>query len=110
MSKDLTAIYLTASALPDHFAEHGRKVLMEAMGGGPIISVSRKPLQFGDRQLLDDRPKCLSNIYFQMLRAAKLAATEYVATAEDDCLYHASHFTFFRPKPDEFAYDQNRMG
>ena len=81
----------------------------------PVIAVTRKTQGFfrtaGEtRMLLDDRPKSLSNIYWQMLQAAKLATTDYVATAEDDCLYHASHFTFCRPPLDTFAYDQNRMG
>jgi hypothetical protein len=44
-----------------------------------------------------------------MLRAAKLATTKYVAVAEDDTLYHETHFTFHRPADDVFAYDQNRM-
>ncbi len=108
MSKDLTVIYLSASALPDPFAEYVRDVLKEAIGDLPMISVSRKPLDFGIN-LLDEEPKCLSNIYRQLLRAANVATTEFVAVAEDDCLYEKSHFTFFRPKPDEFAYDQNRF-
>lgn len=109
MPEDITAIYLTASALPDRFAEYVRSVLLKAIPESQIISVSRKPLKFGAINLLDEEPKRLSNIYFQMLRAAKLATTEYVAVAEDDCLYEASHFTFYRPDPDTFAYDQNRF-
>ncbi len=109
MEKDLTIVYLTASQLPDQFAEYQRSVLMKAVGDFPIISVSRKPLNFGHVQLIDTEKKCLSNIYRQLLRAAKEATTEFIATAEDDCLYHESHFTFYRPKPDEFAYDQNRF-
>ncbi len=105
---DLTVIYLSASQLPDPFAEFVRGELVKAIGDTPLISVTRKPLDFGTN-LLDEEPKCLSNIYRQLLRAAKLATTDYVATAEDDCLYHASHFTFCRPEADTFAYDQNRL-
>lgn len=110
MSQDLTIIRLSASQLPEKFDEYGRRVLLEAAGDFPIISVTRKPLDFGHVQLLDEEPKCLSNIYFQLLRAAKEATTEFVATAEDDCCYPKEHFTFFRPKPNEVAYDQNRWG
>lgn len=111
MPKDLTILFLTANQVPDYWAGYQQAILKDAAGDSPIITVSRKPLSFiGQTNLIDDRPKCLSNIYWQMLRAAKLATTEYVATAEDDCLYEKSHFTFYRPKPDEFAYDQNRMG
>lgn len=105
---DLTVIYLTASELKDSFAEYARKVLLEAIGDTPLISVSRKPLDFG-MNLLDDGERSTDNIYRQMLRAAKLATTEYIAIAEDDCLYHENHFTFYRPEKDTFAYDQNRF-
>jgi hypothetical protein len=108
MPKDLTVIYLTASEIKESFANYQRRILKEAIGDFPLISVSRKPLDFG-YNLLDDGKRGVSNIYWQMLRAAKLATTEYVATAEDDCLYHSNHFTFFRPQADEFAYDQNRF-
>ncbi len=115
MAKNITVIYLTANQLPPHWSFYQWSVLDKALGDSPVIAVTRKPRGFGrlkgDVQvILDDRKKCLSNIYYQMLQAAKLATTDYIATAEDDCLYHESHFTFFRPKLDEFAYDQNRMG
>ena len=115
--EDLTIIYLTANQLPSSWASFQRKILTEAVCNYPIIAVSRLPLDAHWYKLpnlvhniADTKPKSLSNIYWQMLQAAKMADTEYVATAEDDCLYHKSHFTFFRPKADEFAYDQNRMG
>jgi hypothetical protein len=109
MAQDLTVIYLTASQISQKFAEFQRRTLMEAIGETPLISVSREPLQFGDIQLLDTEPRSLSNIYLQMLRAAKIATTPYIATAEDDTLYHRYHFEFHRPKSDIFAYDQNRF-
>lgn len=108
MAKDLTIIYLTASQLPLPFAQYQRKVLLEAIGDSSLISVSREPLDFGIN-LLDKEPKSLSNIYWQMLQAAKLATTPFVAVAEDDCFYHENHFNFYRPAEDIFAYDQNRF-
>lgn len=108
MPKDLTVIYLTASEIKETFASYQREVLRSAIGDMPLISVSRKPLDFG-MNIIDDGERGVSNIYRQMLRAAKIATTEFVATAEDDCLYHADHFARYRPKPDEFMYDQNRF-
>lgn len=105
--KDYTVIYLTASLIPDSFAQYQRSVLIEAIGDAPVISVSRAPLDFGIN-ILDDGEKCTSNIYRQMLRAAKLATTKYVIIAEDDTLYCKSHFTFFRPKDNAFGYNRNR--
>jgi len=105
---DLTIIYLTASAIPKNFAEYQRKVLFEAIGDYPLISISREPLEFG-QNLLDDGVRGTDNIYRQMLRAAKIAETDYVAVAEDDVLYPKEHFTFYRPDKDTFAYNQNRF-
>lgn len=106
--KDLTVIYLTANMVPESFTKYQRKVLLEAIGDLPLISVSRKPIDFGEN-IIDDGVKSTDNIYRQMLRAAKLAKTEYVAVAEDDVLYPKEHFTFYRPEKDAFAYNQNRF-
>ncbi len=106
--KDLTIIYLTASQIPENFATYQRKVLLEAIGDYPLVSISRKPLDFG-QNLLDTGVKGPDNIYRQMLKGAKLALTDYVAIAEDDVLYPQEHFTFYRPEIDTFAYNQNRF-
>ncbi len=108
-SNDLTILFLTANQLPEKWAEYQKGVLLSAAGDYPIITISRKPLNWGIN-LLDEEPKTISNIYFQMLRGAKLATTEYVAVAEDDTLYHYDHFHIFRPPLDTFAYNINRMG
>ena len=106
--EDLTIIYLTASNLPDKFANYVRGVLKEAIGDTRLISVSREPLDFG-YNLIDNGEKSTSNIYSQMLRAAKIAETAYIAIAEDDTLYHKNHFEFYRPELDTFGYNQNRF-
>lgn len=105
---DITIIYLTASLIPDSFAEYQRHILLEAIEDSPLISVSRKPLNFGIN-ILDNRPKSENNIYYQMLRAAKMAKTPYIAIAEDDTLYPKEHFTCYRPDNDTFGYNLNRF-
>src|ERR1700685_875942 len=105
---DLTVIYLTANQEPEHWATYQRTTLQIAAFDFPIITVSRKPLDWGDTNLLDEGKKSHLNMYKQMLRAAKLATTPYIAAAEDDALYHSSHFTDFRPPLDAFAYDMHR--
>jgi len=106
--KDLTVIYLTANQIPEAFAEYQRKVLLEAIGDYPLISISRKPTDFG-KNLIDAGEISASNIYKIILRGAKEAETEYVAIAEDDTLYPKEHFNFYRPDKDTFAYNQNRL-
>jgi hypothetical protein len=53
MINDLTVIYLTASQIPEAWAKFNRDKLIEAIGDTALISVSRKPLDFGIN-LLDD--------------------------------------------------------
>lgn len=108
-SSDLTILFLTANEVPEKWAEYQKSVLLEAAGNCPIITISRKPLEWGIN-LVDSEPRSISNIYFQMLRGAKLATTDYVAVAEDDTLYPYEHFNSFRPPLDTFSYNINRIG
>lgn len=107
-SSDLTIIYLTANEVPDNWAAFQMMTLYEAAKGSPIISMSRKPIRFGENHI-DTQEKSIFNIYLQMLGGARYATTPFVAIAEDDVLYTKEHFEF-RPKEDEFAYDMNRLG
>lgn len=105
---DLTVIYLTLNRMPEDFAERQRSLLAGAIGDKPLISISRKPIDFGYNLLDTDEPG-YKNIYRQLLRGCKEAETKYIAVAEDDCLYPKEHFDFYRPTDDTFAYNQNRF-
>ena len=108
IKNDLTIIFLTASQVPENWAKYQKAVLLKAARGLPIITISRKPLDWG-QNLIDNKPYSLSNIYFQLLRGAKMATTPFIAVAEDDTLYPMKHFHTFRPPLDTFAYNHNRM-
>jgi len=103
--QDLTVIFLTVNKLPKHWTNFHRSVLLEASNGAEIITVSRKPMW--GTNIIQDGEISASNIYKQMLRAAKLAKTEYVAIAEDDTLYTKEHFKF---RPKVFGYNMSRWG
>jgi hypothetical protein len=105
---DITIIMLTASRVPKQWAAFHKEKLLEAAGSAPIITISREPLDWGIN-LLDEEPYHISNIYFQLLRGAKEATTDFIGVAEDDTLYPREHFEF-RPPEDTFAYNQNRFG
>jgi len=106
--KDLTAIFLTQNEVPEKWAEFHREVLLDSLQGAPLIIMSRKPMDWGGNalNLIQDKPKSLSNIYYQILRAAKIATTEYIAIVEDDSLYPAEHF-LQRPPKDKIGYNIN---
>lgn len=105
--KDITIIFLTANEIPESFSKFQTKILVEAVGDTPIISISRKPIDLGIN-LIDTEEKSYINIYRQMLRGAKLATTEYVAVAEDDVLYPKEHYELRPPDMNTFLYNQNR--
>lgn len=107
-SSDITILFLTANHVPAGWADYQKRVLLAAAGSSEVITLSRSPLNWG-RNVLDREPETISNIYYQMLVGAKLAATEYVGIAEDDVLYPAEHFNY-RPPLDAFGYNINRFG
>lgn len=105
---DITIIMLTANRVPKGWAEFHKQKLLEAAGNCPIITISRKPLDWGIN-VLQTEPYGISNIYFQLLKGAKMATTEFIAVAEDDTLYPKEHFEY-RPPSDTFAYNMNKFG
>lgn len=102
---DITAIFLTQNEVPDEWMKFHNKVLLESLNGAPLITLSRKPMKLG-KNILQDKPKSLSNIYRQLLRGAKLATTDYIAVVEDDSLYPVEHF-LQRPPKDKIGYNMN---
>ena len=105
---DLTLIFLTVNKVPEKWAEYHKSILLEAVGDSPIITISKKPLDWGLNLIQDEKPS-VTNVYKQILRAAKIATTPYIAIAEDDTLYHKSHFEY-RPDMDTFGYNGHRWG
>lgn len=102
----ITAIYITANVISDHFAQGTRKNLLDALGDLPLVSVSKKPIDFGTNICVGDTPRHAANIYRQALIGAKAATTEYIAIAEDDVLYSPAYFKQ-RSSPGTFAYGVN---
>ena len=106
---DLTIIYITANVIQERFAKKVREQLVRAAGDIPIISVSQKPLDFGEKNIcVGDIGVCFKNAWRQMLAGAKESKTKYIAIAEDDTLYSPNHFTDYRPADDAFAYDMTK--
>lgn len=107
-SNDLTIIFLTVNRVPEQWATFHKHTLMEAIEDSPIITISKKPMDWGINLIQDEEPS-VANIYKQVLRGAKLAKTPYIAIAEDDTLYHKSHFAY-RPPMDTYAFNGHRWG
>ncbi|HUV42446.1 MAG TPA: hypothetical protein VMY36_00900 [Patescibacteria group bacterium] len=91
--------------MPEKWAEFHKEKLLEASGGCPIITISRKPLDWGKNLIQTEYG--VVNLFEQKLRGAKLAKTPYIAIADDDTLYPEQHFQF-RPNKEGFFYNLNR--
>lgn len=103
MQFDATGIYITCNVISDYFMKNTQKQLLEASAGLPIISVSHKPMNFG-QNIVVDLPRSQASIYKQVLIGAKEATTKYVFVLEDDCLYSPAHFEL-RPKQGYWGYN-----
>lgn len=103
--KDLTILYVTANEISDYFARNTRNKLRLAIGNAPIVSVSKKTMDFGTN-IVCDNVRSHVGIYRDALIGAKKIKTKYMAFCEDDILYSPAHFTY-RPKKRAFAYNSN---
>lgn len=102
---NLTIVYYTANVLNEQFARAVREQLKRAacrqfdrQKAIPIVSVSQKPLDFGENICLGDIGRSLFSQCRQEIAGCERADTKYVALCEDDIFYPASHFEL-RPNP-----------
>jgi hypothetical protein len=105
--KDLTVIYYTANTMESRLFKTAQEQLLKAIGDLPLISVSQKPMDFGENICVGEIGVSTYNLYKQALEGAKAAKTKYVAMAEDDTLYSPEHFHKYKPS-NRFMYDLSR--
>ncbi|EKD86401.1 MAG: hypothetical protein ACD_37C00308G0006, partial [uncultured bacterium] len=72
----------------------------------PIISVSQKPIKFGQNFVMDIKSSVLS-MFKQILKGIKECKTDIIFLVEHDVLYHPSHFDFTPEKSNHFYYNRN---
>lgn len=101
--QDLTIVYYTANVISDFFMKNVQGQITIAAPGVPIVSVSHKPIAFGEN-IVVALPRHHLSIYKQALIGAREAKTKYIALCEDDVLYSPEHFKF-RPKSGTFGYN-----
>ena len=106
MRNDLTCLFLTVNKVP--WMEYHNKMMLEAIGDYPLITISREPMpHLPGIQLKQDEEQSHDKIFKLMLQGAKVATTDYIAIIEDDMLYSKDHFEL-RPPLDTFGYNWNR--
>lgn len=71
-----------------------------------IISVSHKPIKFGENYVLNEESGIVTMIR-QIELALSKSTADYVFFCEHDVLYPASHFEFLPKRDDIFYYNEN---
>lgn len=73
----------------------------------PIISVSQKPINFGQNFVMNKMEKSVLSMYKQILKGLEECKTDVVFFVEHDVLYHPTHFDFTPERADHFYYNRN---
>jgi len=93
-----TIIYYTGNSENENFEKKIRDNILKVKGDLPLISVSQKPIDFGENICVGDVGKTYLNAFRQVLIGCKAAKTPFVVMAESDCLYPLKGYFDFEPK------------
>lgn len=96
---DATIVYYTANVENESFEKKIRENILKQTNL-PIISVSRKPIDFGKNICIGEQDVCYANSFKQLLIGLKEAKTKFCIAAESDCLYPPEYFQFTPPTED----------
>jgi len=97
-------VYYTDNRLDPAIAKACQRQLEKS--GLPIVSVSLKPIDFGENIVLDLERGNLT-MFKQILAGLEAIDTDVVFLAEHDVLYATEHFNFDTPSNDVVYYNQN---
>lgn len=96
----LTVLYYTSNREAEEFESRIRRNILSACGDLPIVSVSQKPIEFGQNIVVGDVGASGFNMFRQVQIGLAAVMTEFVISAESDCLYPPDYFQFVPPRDD----------
>ncbi len=102
-----TILYYTSNRESPEFEERIKDNLLKVCGDLPIISISQKPIALGRNIVVGDVGASGFNMFRQVLIGCEAATTDFIISAEADCLYPPDYFTFVPPKKDVCYRDSN---
>jgi hypothetical protein len=97
-------LYYTDNRINKRLSDIVRKYILDSEL--PIISVSLKPIEFGNNIHYHGR-RSHSTMFKQILTGLQAIKYNYVFMCEHDVLYHKSHFDFDPPRSDVYYYNNN---
>lgn len=89
-----TVVYYTSNREDEQFEQKIRDRLLATIGDMPLISVSQKPIDFGKNICVGDVGVSNQNVFRQLQIGAQEAKTDFIISAEADCLYPQEYFEF----------------
>lgn len=100
----MTVIYYTSNTEKPEFETRIQRTLRHMSRPCPIVSVSQKPIEFGENICVGEVGVTGHNALRQFLLGVQAAKTKYVCNAESDFLYPREYFKFVPPRDDVLYY------
>ena len=96
----VTILYYTSNREGEEFEGRIRQNILNVKGDLPIISISHKPIDFGENICVGDVGVSGFNMFRQIQIGLKRVKTKFVVSAEADCLYPKGYFQFVPSRND----------
>lgn len=95
-----TIIYVSSNREDPEFEKKIIDDLSSKAGNLPIVSITQKPIDLGNNICVGDVGASGYNFCRQVLMACEASKTDFVVSAEADCLYSPDYFNFVPPRID----------
>lgn len=99
-------VYYTDNRLDEKIMAMVQKNLTQCCNGHKIISVSLKPIDFGENIVLSLERSYLT-MFKQILAGLEASTADIIFFCEHDILYSKEHFSFIPPDKNKYYYNQN---
>lgn len=108
MKSDVTILYYSSNKEKPEFEQRIIDNLRKTCGDLPIISITQKPIKLGKNICVGDVGVSGFNMFRQVQIGLLEAKTQFVISAEADCLYPPDYFTFI-PERDDICYRNTNL-
>jgi hypothetical protein len=103
-----TIVYCSSNREKPYFEKRIVESLLKNCGGTEIISVTQKPMELGTNICVgEDVGVSGYNFFRQVLIGCEAAKTQFIISAEADCLYPPDYFQWLPPRDDKCYRNTN---
>jgi glycosyltransferase involved in cell wall biosynthesis len=100
-------VYYTDNQCDETIMTAVQKQINSCRNGHPLVSVSLKPIDFGENIVFNAERGQLT-MFKQILAGLEKSTADVIFMCEHDVLYHKSHFDFIPTRDDIFYYNDNK--